>query len=215
MQQAQAQALLDAAEESDGYLAACQKSLTNSKARRSCQYHAWNDQRAASFLSVDHNVKIVVLTASADGGMPHTRAGNIICIPAYFPEESLARTIKHEMVHIDQRNNPEKWRSILLEEGWTPVEESEIPASWLSRCRLNPDTFAARFWAWEGRFVPLPVFVREDRPELRDVEIRWYDRRDERVGTQAPSSFTRRFGILGTNKMEHPYELKAYRAEDL
>jgi hypothetical protein len=207
MDTAKAQELLDLAEQLDGYLAACKASELNRKARVFCQTYAWNDQSSAPQVK---GATVIIVPASSEGGMPHTRAGNIICIPVYHPKDHLAETLAHEMVHIDQRARPSVWRQRLLEEGWTPVEESEIPSNWVRRCRLNPDTMASRFWAWEGRYVPLPVFIREDRPELKDVEIRWYDRQEQIVGTQVPHTLTRRYGNLGPASLEHPYELIAY-----
>lgn len=207
MDATRAQELLNLAESLDSYQAACKASEPNRKARLFCQYHAWSDQSSAPSVK---GASVVVLSSSAEGGMPHTRAGNIICIPVYHPKEKLAETLAHELVHIDQRNRPSAWRQRLLEEGWSPVDESELPSSWVRRCRLNPDTLAARWWAWEGRYVPLPVFVREDKPDLKEVEIRWYDRIEKRVGTQIPMTLTRRYGSLGASSLEHPYELFAY-----
>jgi hypothetical protein len=95
-------------------------------------------------------------------------------------------------------------------EGWAYVEDSVIPENWLARCRLNPDTAAARFFAWEGRHVPLPLFVREDKPDLRDIVVRWYDIREGLVKSSAPSSFSKKYGSVSESSMEHPYELWAY-----
>jgi len=198
---------LQLAESLDGYQAACKASDVNRIARRFCQYIPWPDQSEAPIVK---GAKVIILTPSADGGMPHTRAGNLICLPAYFPSDKLPETLRHEQVHLDQRNRPVAWRQRLLEEGWSPVEESELPSDWVRRCRLNPDTFAARWWAWEGRYVPLPVFVREDKPDLRDIEVRWYDRQGGRVNAEPPASFIRRFGRVNPSQMEHPYELHAY-----
>jgi hypothetical protein len=207
MDQTTAFFLLQEAETRDGYRTACKNSVLNTLARRACDYTPWMDQTSAPTIA---GAQVIILSPSADGGMPHTRAGNIICIPAHFPREQLASTLEHEMIHIDQRNNPLKWKARLTQEGWSPASDSEIPDQWLSRCRLNPDTLSARFWAWEGRYIPLPLFVREDKPELRDIEVRWYDRETGRVQPQPPSSFTRRFGILGASQLEHPYEFYAY-----
>jgi hypothetical protein len=209
MNAARAQEYLQRAEALDGYRRACQASEVNRKARENCQYHAWHDQ---SSVPTVEGATVIFLPPSADGGMPHTRAGNLICIPVYFPESRLQETLRHELVHIDQRNRPLVWRQRLLEEGWSPVDAEEIPRAWADRCRLNPDTIHSRFWAWEGRYVPLPVFVREDKPELKDVDIRWFDRIEQRVGTQIPSSFTAKYGSKGTAAMEHPFELYAYHS---
>ena len=203
------------AEMIDGFGRRCKESEVNRLARVKCSYTAWNDQslatKAIHFLrSKGEDVSVIILNPSAEGGMPHTRAPSLICLPAYYPESNLESTLKHELVHISQRTNPSLWRKRAEMEGWQPVPESEIPEIWLRRCRLNPDTAAARFFAWQGRYVPLPLFVREDKPDLRDVQIRWYDRQEQIVRTPTPTSFTQKYGTLSASSIEHPYELWAY-----
>jgi hypothetical protein len=205
------ESLLDEADKLDGYVSACRECPINSAARRLCQYVPWNDQSLAKQYPVK-GCHVVILTPSAEGGMPHTRAPNIICLPAYFPESRIQETLEHELVHIDQRQNPDKWRKRALAEGWTPVLEGDLPAEWVKRCRLNPDTFDARFWAFQGRYVPLPLFVREDKPELRDILVRWWDLRERRLQSQPPESFVQKYGKLDVSSAEHPYELWAYKA---
>jgi hypothetical protein len=205
------ESLLDEADKLDGYVSACRECPINSAARSLCQYVPWNDQSLGKRYPVK-GCHVVILTPSAEGGMPHTRAPNIICLPAYFPESRIQETLEHELVHIDQRQNPDKWRKRALAEGWTPVLEGDLPAEWVKRCRLNPDTFDARFWAFQGRYVPLPLFVREDKPELRDILVRWWDLREHRLHSQPPDSFVQKYGKLEASSAEHPYELWAYKA---
>jgi len=202
--------LLDEADRLDGYVSACRASPINSAARLLCQYHPWNDQSFAEGIMSDVEAKIIIMAPSAEGGMPHTRAPNIICIPAYFPESKLHETLKHELVHISQRQNPEVWRKRGLAEGWTPILEADLPSEWVQRCRLNPDTYDARFWAWKGRYVPMPIFEREDKPSLHQIVVRWWDKEEERLSSTAPDSFIKKYGNLTSSKMEHPYELYAY-----
>ena len=209
--------LLDEADKLDGFVSACRASPINSEARKYCQYEPWNDQNLAKKAQVfaglcltGQKAHIIILTPSAEGGMPHTRAPNIICLPAYFPESKLEETIRHECVHISQRQNPEAWRKKGLEEGWVPVSEFDLPSNWVNRCRLNPDTYDARFWAWESRYVPMPLFIREDKPEMREILIRWWDMKEQRLNSQAPLSFVNKYGTVGESSAEHPYELWAY-----
>lgn len=205
-----------AAEQNDGYQEMCKRDTVNAAARARCSYTLWNDQslavEAKAFLQSlknGGNVDVVVLDPSAEGGMPHTRAGPLICIPAYHT--SLEETMRHEMVHIQQRKEPALWKMKLGLEGWKAVSEAVIPEVWRRRCRLNPDTFEARWFAWQGRYVPLPLFVREDKPDLRDIVVRWYDM-EEGIVQSTPSSFSKRYGQLAVSSMEHPYELWAYKA---
>ena len=209
----QAQAILKTAESLDSYELASSSCPINSKARTFCQYIAWQDQSlsaAATAKAESKDITVVILSPSAEGGMPHTRAPNVICLPAYFPEERLAETMEHELVHIDQRKNPQAWREKLAAHGWTPASREEIPQQWRSRVRINPDTHTAQFWKWAGRYIPLPLFEREDKPVLREISVRWWDTLDQRLNSLPPTSFTQKYGSLGASSMEHPYEVYAY-----
>ena len=208
---------LELAEKEDGYQAMCKRDGVNARARVRCSYTLWNDQslavQAKAFLKAflkDSTVDVVVLNPSAEGGMPHTRAGPLICIPAYHT--GLEETLRHEMVHIQQKKEPALWKMKMEIEGWKAVAEAVIPEVWRRRCRLNPDTCTVRWFAWEGRHVPLPLFVREDKPDLRDVVVRWYDIEEGIVKSSPPLSFSKTYGSLGTSSMEHPYELHAYKS---
>lgn len=203
------------AEQLDQFQEMCKRDPVNAAARSRCSYTLWNDQslavQAKAFLQrLQSQVEVVVLNPSAEGGMPHTRAGPLICIPAYHT--GLEETLRHEMVHIQQRREPALWKMKMELEGWKAVGDAAIPEIWRRRCRLNPDTSAARWFAWQGRYVPLPLFVREDKPDLRDVVVRWYDMEEGIVQPTAPTSFSKVYGELGASSMEHPYELWAYKA---
>lgn len=199
---------LQKAEASDSYLAHVAASPMNVMARRQCSYTAWPNQTHPY-----NNSNIIIMNPSAEGGMPHTRPGNIICIPAYYPESQIAETLEHETIHIDQRNNFGAWKGKANEEGWYQVRDAIIPSVLRNRCRLNPDTFWARFWAYDGRYVPLPYFIREDKPQLREVVIRWYDMSEDIIRSVVPTVFTEKYGSLSTSSMEHPFELWAYHSD--
>jgi len=213
---------LHTAEGLDNYQNLCKRDIVNGKARSACSYTAWHDQTAATATATataSKDVQIVIMNPSAEGGMPHTRPPNIICIPAYFPESMMAETMKHELIHLSQRNQPAEWEKYGLSEGWMKMtnlehpehqEHPDIPSEWLRRCRLNPDTIHSRFWAWEGRYIPLPLFVREDKPDLKDIVVRWYDLQTEVVSSSPPKSFIKKYGNVPANSQEHPFELWAY-----
>ena len=210
--QALAEQRLALAEQEDGFFARVKASAVNRLARRNCTYEAWNDQslavKARALLDPeDRWVDIVILDPSAEGGMPHTRPG-LICLPAYYPESKLKETLVHEMLHISQKRQPTLWASRASLEGWSP-RHGIIPDFWASRLRLNPDTFST-LYAWQGRYVPLPVYIREDKPTMREIEVRWFDMNQGIVKISPPASFTQVYGSLGHAQIEHPYELWAY-----
>ena len=205
---------LRTAEKLDGYLSACQRCPLNRKAREELSYAVWNDQSLAEQnKNLVKGVELIVVSPTTEGGMPHTRAPNIICLPAYWPQDRIKTTLNHELVHLSQRQYPKAWEKTLLNEGWSKVQEEELPAEYVSRCRINPDTLSARWWAWEGRYVPMPLYVREDRPQLREIDVRWWDRQTNRLHPGAPTSFLHKHGDIPASHAEHPYELWAYSLE--
>ncbi len=207
----EAKELLAKAEEEDGYRIWCKRDPLNNLARRSHSYVPWHDQSEARRYEeiLEDSVRCVIMHPTADGGMPHTRGKNLICIPAHW--SSPQSTLKHELIHIHQKQNPGFWRTKLLDNGWQP--DVEIPWEVARRCRLNPDTMSLRFSAYAGRYVPLPLYVREDKPDLREIQVRWFDLEEERVLMDAPYEFIKKFGHMNTSSMEHPFEYFAYKYE--
>jgi hypothetical protein len=202
---------LQTAEKEDGYRAACLASPANATARSSLRYEPWMDQiPRPSTLFQDPSIQLCTLHPSAESGMPHTRGTSVICIPAHFPAEKLEETIRHELVHIDQKRNPSVWKERLEKDGWTELFRWQLPQHYVERCRMNPDTIQTPFWAWAKRYVPLPLFERTDRPSLREVQVRWWDRETETLMSEPPPSFVQRYGSLSQASQEHPFELHAY-----
>jgi hypothetical protein len=208
--------LLQQADFIDKYRSACQRDGINQRARRECDYVPWHDQSEGYDAQkiIGSQYRVIIMNPSADAGLPHTRAPNLICIPAMYPQQKLYDTLQHEMIHVHQRLEPEVWAERLVKEGWSPVSEWEavrrIPQEHLRRVRLNPDTLACRFQAWEGRYVPLPLFVREDKPSLQETVVRWYDLEDEVMRHDPPITFIKRYGQVEKSAQEHPFELWAY-----
>ena len=192
------------AESQDHYFETIRNDPINRAARENLFYAAMSEETKPYLL----NTEIVTMHPTAEGGMPHTRPPNLICIPIYYPEEQLKQTLPHELIHIDQRRRKYKWNAYFEKEGWNQIEEKEIPPRWLQRCRLNPDTVDDRFWAWKGRFIPLPLYEREDKPNLRQVVVQWWDKETGIKQNEPPRSFQERYGSL-PSQPEHPRELTA------
>jgi hypothetical protein len=218
--------MLQVAEAIDNYQTLCARSKSNREARQFNFYREWEDQTEArkieQMYGIPGDVKVIIMHPTADNGMPHTRADKFICLPAYSSETNLTETIRHELVHIEQKRNPEKWRNFLLKEGWSEaghgseaekgskIGEQDLPDYVKGRIRLNPDTLGPKYM-WEGRYLPCPIFEREDKPRLQEIEVRWWDIKTEQLLPFTPTSFTRKYGQNMTNaQKEHPYELYAY-----
>ena len=196
---------LKRAEAIDHFQERIEKDPINKLSRKGLYYNPpTGDRQSEPWLM---NTEIITMHPMAEAGMPHTRPPNIICMPAFFPEERRQETLVHELIHIDQRRRKELWETKFKREGWVSIEESEVPERWRRRCRLNPDTVDQRFYAWKGRYVPLPLFEREDKPELRVVQVRWWDRETGILQPEPPQSFVSRYG--DSPQPEHPRELAA------
>ena len=215
----QAAYALRKAEEVDGYRAACEACTLNSAARMKQVYAPTRLEKneldrlvnALYTHPLATTTDVVVLHPSADNGYPHTRPNSIICMPASaitsMSDSTLANTMLHEAIHIHQRRNPELWKRACNKEGWTEVSANQIPTKFIERSRINPDTMACPYWAWQTHSVPLPLFIREDYPTIEGVRIKWLDLRTNALLSEPPPSFTARYGT--PSQPEHPYEILA------
>lgn len=155
------------------------------------------------------DIQICWLHTTAEGGMPHTRPPNLICIPIYLKEEDLSRVITHEITHIDQRRRSIRWIQWCVQNNWTLVSTASIPSRWVDQCRLNPDTMQYRFWAYQKRWIPLPIFERHDIPDLRKIQIKWWDMKTGDLLLREPAEL--REIITDVANPEHPFEIAAYK----
>jgi hypothetical protein len=124
--------------------------------------------------------------------------------------ENISRTFKitliHEAIHIHQRAHLSEWNAACERVGWTPVDSARIPDEFRERVRINPDTMATPFWAWQSHHVPLPLF--HGTPRLQGTNIQWLDLRMGALFHDAPKSFVKLYGE-SMHQPEHPYEIYA------
>ena len=205
----------------DGYRAACRKNTMNWAAREGQGYEmATISDKATNFLQVAANSleilggsEIVILNSEADNGFPHTRPPNFICLPASICKEREATkefriTLAHEAIHVHQRMHPDLWGRFVEREGWSQVFSETVPAEFRERTRINPDTMACPFWAWESYMIPLPLFRPYRKPTLANAEIEWLDTRSGTLFKDAPRTFLAKYGAQ-IHQPEHPYEIYA------
>ena len=145
---------------------------------------------------------------SADGGMPHTRPYDMICVPNLKQLQSIS-TLKHELWHIHQRNFQPQWTAIFNKLGWTEYKGS-IPASFEDHRRLNPDTIDCPLWIYQNKWIPVPIFTDISNPVLSQVEIWFYHATEQYHVRRIPSSLAIEFPELPQSAYEHPRELTAY-----
>ena len=182
----------------------------NSKAREGLFYYAVDGPSITELIpNLASSIQICWMHPSAEAGMPHTRAPNLVCLPQYWNTVQLQSTLLHESIHVDQRQRPLEWVRWCVANGWTLVDESEIPERWRKRCRMNPDTVKYRFWAYKNRWIPLPMYEREDHPRLRDVHVYWFDKKTGILHKDTPDEVKEL--VEGIQHPEHPFEIAAYR----
>jgi hypothetical protein len=217
---------LQEAEEFDEYRAACERCQMNKAARRLMDYSTrepisdvqYYMLRLAEAMpawlkrTLPHNIRVAMLAPSADGGMPHTRHGNIICFPQYFPFDgrTAQTTVNHEMIHIHQRAHPVIWDAIYKRIWQFTRFTGTIPDELLPRIRLNPDTILTPLYVWRNTWMPLPVFTRPESPMIGAMKLIWYNVRTGEWQQVTPPEFVDEFGQLADAEAEHPHELAAY-----
>jgi hypothetical protein len=220
-----AQTLLDSAETEDFYLEECHDDKVNSLARKNLTYVAnsislRDNNYAISYLDGTkdflpirllndlRNIQIIQLMPSADGGMPHTRPGDIICYPNI--EQLFSKTtLIHELWHIHQRNYKDIWFKTFKRMGWT-MWNGQLPESLDKARRYNPDTLDCPFWIFENEWIPLPIFRDISRPNVSDVEIWFYNPHRQYHIKRIPESLKSYIPGLPLTAYEHPREITAY-----
>ena len=211
--------VLDKAERLDGYRQACNESEPNRIARQGQIYELASISKTAETFLIEavqslpilKGSEIVIINSTADNGFPHTRPPNYICLPVSMCQEGPASaafktTLIHEAIHIHQRKYKGVWESSLRRAGWTPVPAGTIPAEFLERIRLNPDTLGVPFYAFNQYHIPLPLF--SPAPSLQSTQVKWFDTRTGTLYNEAPRDFIKKYGS-NINQPEHPYEIYA------
>lgn len=217
--------LLSRAESRDLYLQECYDDKANSIARRSMTYspnqialrdlnyaRAYLDgvsQEIPQRLALDlDKVNIVQLMPTADGGMPHTRPGDIICYPDISQLFSKT-TLLHELWHIHQRRYQDLWHKVFKRLGWMPWT-GKLPEQLENNRRYNPDTIDSPFWIYEDKWIPVPIFRDITHPKVNDVDIWFYDPVKNYHIKRVPDEIQSYFGNLVPAAFEHPREITAY-----
>jgi hypothetical protein len=157
-----------------------------------------------------HGTTILSAAPSCESGMAHTRPRDRIVIPVSVPLAHRDTTIRHELIHIHQRRNPEAWATF-YRRNWSFTLRAEPPADIPDSLRLarrsNPDTWTTAWACWQGRYWPVAVYTSPTNPRLRDAVTVWWDSWRQAVLTEPPQGWTEFFGSPSQN--EHPHEIAA------
>jgi hypothetical protein len=152
--------------------------------------------------------QVVWMDPTAEGGLPHTRAPNYICIPYTYDEKQLANTLLHERVHVSQRLHPKAWEKLLAATWDMRPWVGNLPDSIRTRRRINPDLTPAPLFIWKNEYVVLGVFKDESKPVLAEIDLVWWMPKNQTLLKEAPPGWKEFFGTIPAG--EHPYEISAY-----
>jgi hypothetical protein len=156
---------------------------------------------------------IITTTKSCEDGMAHTRSGDRIYIPDNINTVMRSDTIRHELVHVYQRRDPEAWRRF-YRRSWSYEIFTDPPASLpkdlIEGRRANPDTtddMGGPWACWLRRYWTIPIYKDNYNPRLRDTTVIFWDEWKKEALTAPPSDWTAFFGTPG--QPEHPNEIAA------
>ena len=214
-----------AAERQDHYLEQVAKNRANRIARQSMTYAANRltmsqqivlDTRLREFLKdVPYilrslSVTIVPLMPSADGGMPHTRPSDLVCLPQSGGSIDKT-TFVHELWHLHQRAHYQEWVSF-FEGGWKwrPFQGA-LPAELEAQRRLNPDILRDPLWVWNSTWVPVCLFLNPSTPSFKETGTWFYNVKTGSYVHNLPETMAAFFSSsLSPSAYEHPCETSAY-----
>jgi hypothetical protein len=152
--------------------------------------------------------QVVWMDPTADGGLPHTRPPNLICISRDFPEQDMPSTILHERVHISQRLHTQVWQKIIQDTWNFKPWHGNLPADIESRRRINPDLIYLPDFIWKDEWVPMALFKSKTQPVLTQIDVVWWNDKTRTLHRDPPPGWIDFFGHIPSG--EHPYEIVAY-----
>jgi hypothetical protein len=163
-------------------------------------------------LPLEGPIQVVYLDSRSDAGLPHTRGKKGVAMPVFLLWHPSEKTMRHELVHLSQKQFKPRWYNWYSQHwDFRPAEEKEfmsIPLKWRARRRINPDTLGTPYFIWKDRYIPLSVFISEEKPDLRFCKRGFWDVKMLQWTWEEPPDWVKTFGS-GFND-EHPNEIAAH-----
>lgn len=152
-----------------------------------------------------NGVTIEIVGNACSEGLPHTRDVSTIIMPLdTWNSTHRDETLRHELVHIRQRQNPEAWYEF-YEKAWN-YRRSHLPPELDPRTiRPNPDTADSPYMLWADRYMFLPIYGTDKT--LRNAIVKVYDIQ-LRTFVPVPPEWTAFFSD-SVRQYEHPHEISA------
>jgi len=161
---------------------------------------------------LDDGTRLELVNDDCKEGLPHTTTNDTVRMTQRIADSSRVREIlTHERVHLDQKTRPAFWRD-LVSRIWAydlrSTPPTGVPAPWVSLLRPNPDTDAAPWAVWRGRYVFFAAFQEDKR--LRTATTRVWDLAAGSL-VEPPPEWQAEFCGAGAcpHQSEHPYEIAA------
>jgi len=218
-------AALAAAERQDHYLEQVANNRANRIARQSMTY-APNRLTMSQQIVLDNRLRefvnnvpyilrsltvtIVPLMPTADGGMPHTRPSDLVCLPQSGGSIDKT-TFVHELWHLHQRAHYEEWVSF-FEKGWKwrPFQ-GDLPPELEVQRRFNPDILRDPLWVWDSTWVPVCLFLNPSSPSFQETATWFFNVKTGTYVHNLPEAMAAFFSpSLSSSAYEHPCETSAY-----
>ena len=217
---------LNKAEIIDKYIKIINESYTNIYARKKGEYKPANltiDKLNNYNEIINRNItnlgskippiksaKIIILEESADNGLPHTRANNIICLPENIMKQTdkqREEILFHELVHIYQRENSIDVESF-YKNAWNFIKSSIEP---VEGDRINPDAMDVYTVQLNDIWLIRPRFLRKDAASLTDIRMTYFNLKTGEMTVILPGALKQFFGDkISQSAFEHPNEMMAY-----
>jgi hypothetical protein len=220
------QELLAHAELNDNYRFKCKLSVPNVIARAGQAYISSSrgapspptlPSKCPTWLArgLPSSIPIIMMDATADGGMPHTRP-HVICVSESTRGKVDNKTLLHELIHLHQRqpSNIVKWYAVYKDAFDMEPWFGELPDELEAQRRVNPDTIMCPNWIWKGKWVAVPVYLNKYNPVLNEIRVYFYDVHESKWQSYPPIEWVNYFGMMDDSLYEHPHEMAAYWLSD-
>lgn len=152
--------------------------------------------------------KIWTMPESCEDGLPHTRYKDVIAMPINYSGEYNI-TIEHELVHLQQRKNLNKFLSFYSKywnfEQYNKNLEKNIPKKFIENRRSNPDTIDTIWVIFLNKWLVVPIY--NNSMTIKNATIIFYNINTKEELEYPPKEWIDFFGE--TTQPEHPHEISA------
>lgn len=151
-----------------------------------------------------NDYEIWTVPSSCEDGLPHTRYKNVIAMPINYSGD-YDNTIEHELVHLHQRKNLNKWYDF-YSKYWKfeRYPENNVPKEFIDNRRSNPDTIDSIYMIFSNKWLVIPIY---NNNSIKNASIIFYNINTKETLTQPPQEWIDFFGY--TPQSEHPHEISA------